>query len=228
VIEFVKKQIARGRQAYIVYPLVEDSEKLAAKSATAEFEKWRPLLAPYSVGLLHGRMPPGDKEEVVAKFRTGRLAALIATTVVEVGVDVPNANVMVVENAERFGLAQLHQLRGRVGRAEHKSFCILLHDTKADQLALEKLSVLEKTSDGFVIAEEDLRLRGPGDLLGTAQTGLPPLKLGNLFRDTQLMKEAAALAAKIFANDPQLQKTEHRALRDFLARSTAKIAASAG
>ena len=228
VIEFVKKQIARGRQVYIVYPLVEDSEKLAAKSATAEFEKWGPHLAPYSVGLLHGRMPPGDKEEVVAKFRTGRLAALIATTVVEVGVDVPNANVMVVENAERFGLAQLHQLRGRIGRAEHKSFCILLHDAKADQLALEKLAVLERTSDGFVIAEEDLRLRGPGDLLGTAQTGLPPLKLGDLFRDTQLMKEAAALAAKIFANDPQLQKTEHRALRDFLARSTAKIAASAG
>jgi ATP-dependent DNA helicase RecG len=228
VIEFVKKQIARGRQAYIVYPLVEDSEKLAAKSATAEFEKWRPLLAPYSVGLLHGRMPPGDKEEVVVKFRAGRLAALIATTVVEVGVDVPNANVMVVENAERFGLAQLHQLRGRIGRAEHKSFCILLHDTKADQLALEKLSVLERTSDGFVIAEADLRLRGPGDLLGTAQTGLPPLKLGDLFRDTQLMNEAAALAAKMFANDPQLQKAEHRALRDFLARSTAKIAASGG
>ena len=228
VIDFVKKQIARGRQAYIVYPLVEDSEKLAVKSATAEFEKWRPLLAPYPVGLLHGRMPPGDKEEVVAKFRTGRLAALIATTVVEVGVDVPNANVMVVENAERFGLAQLHQLRGRIGRAEHKSFCILLHDAKADQPALEKLSVLEKTSDGFVIAEADLRLRGPGDLLGTAQTGLPPLKLGDLFRDAELMKETAALAAKIFANDPELQKTEHRALRAFLARSTAKIAASAG
>ena len=228
VIEFVKKQIARGRQAYIVYPLVEDSEKLAVKSATAEFEKWRPLLSPSSVGLLHGRMPPVDKEEVVAKFRAGRLAALIATTVVEVGVDVPNANVMIVENAERFGLAQLHQLRGRIGRAEHKSFCILLHDAKADQPALEKLSVLEETSDGFVIAEADLRLRGPGDLLGTAQTGLPPLKLGDLFRDAELMKETAALAAKVFASDPELQKTEHRRLRAFLARSTAKIAASAG
>ena len=220
VIEFVKKQIARGRQAYIVYPLVEDSEKLAVKSATAEFEKWRPLLAPSPVGLLHGRMPPVDKEEVVAKFRTGRLAALIATTVVEVGVDVPNANVMIVENAERFGLAQLHQLRGRIGRAEHKSFCILLHDAKADPPVLEKLSVLEETSDGFVIAEADLRLRGPGDLLGTAQTGLPPLKLGDLFRDAQLMKETAALAAKVFANDPDLQKTEHRRLRAFLARSS--------
>ena len=228
VIEFVKKQIAKGRQAYVVYPLVEDSEKLAVKSATSEFEKWRPLLAPYSVGLLHGRMPPDQKEAVVAEFRAGQLAALIATTVVEVGVDVPNANVMVVENAERFGLAQLHQLRGRIGRAEHKSFCILLHDAKAEQPALEKLSVLEATSDGFVIAEADLRLRGPGDLLGTAQTGLPPLKLGDLFRDAHLMKETAALAAEVFADDPQLQKTRHRALRAFLARSTAKIAASAG
>ena len=228
VIDFVRKQIARGRQAYIVYPLVEESEKLSVKSATAEFEKWRPLLAPYPAGLLHGRMAPSEKEEVVAKFRIGRLAALIATTVVEVGVDVPNANVMVVENAERFGLAQLHQLRGRIGRAEHKSFCILLHDVKAEQPALDKLSVLEGTSDGFMIAEADLRLRGPGDLLGTAQTGLPPLKLGDLFRDAQLMNETAALAAKVFAEDPKLQKTEHRPFRAFLARSTAKIAASAG
>ncbi len=228
VIDFVKKQIARGRQAYVVYPLVEESDKLAVKSATAEFEKWRPLLAPYSVGLLHGRMPPTDKENVVAKFRTGHLAALIATTVVEVGVDVPNATVMVVENAERFGLAQLHQLRGRIGRAEHKSFCVLLHDAKAEQPALEKLSVLENTSDGFAIAEADLRLRGPGDLLGTAQTGLPPLKLGDLFRDAQLMRETAALAASVFADDPELQKTQHQHLRAFLARSTAKIAASAG
>ena len=228
VIDFVKKQIARGRQAYIVYPLVDESDKLAVKSATAEFERWRPLLAPYSVGLLHGRMPPDEKEEVAAQFRAGRLAALIATTVIEVGVDVPNANIMVVENAERFGLAQLHQLRGRIGRAEHKSFCVLLHDPKAAEPALEKLVVLEKTSDGFEIAEADLRLRGPGDLLGTAQTGLPPLKLGDLFRDAELMKETAALATSVFANDPDLRKTENRALRMFLARSTAKIAASVG
>ncbi len=228
VIDFVKKQIAKGRQAYIVYPLVEESGKLAVKSASAEFEEWRPLLAPYPVGLLHGRMPAGDKEEVVAKFRAGRLAALIATTVVEVGVDVPNASVMVVENAERFGLAQLHQLRGRIARAEHKSFCILLHDAKVEQPALEKLSVLESTSDGFAVAEADLRLRGPGDLLGTAQTGLPPLKLGDLFRDAELMKETAALAASVFANDPELQDIEHRHLRAFVARSTTKIAVSTG
>ncbi len=164
----------------------------------------------------------------MAKFRSGRLTVLIATTVIEIGVDVPNATVMVVENAERFGLAQLHQLRGRIGRAEHKSFCILLHDVKAEQPAREKLSVLESTSDGFAIAEADLRLRGPGDLLGTAQTGLPPLKLGNLFRDAQLMKETATLAATVFADDPELQKSEHRHLQEFLARSGTKITASVG
>ena len=170
VIDFVKKQIARGRQAYIVYPLVEESDKLAAKSATAEFKKWKPLLAPYSVGLLHGRMPPDEKEEVVAQFRDGCLSALIATTVIEVGVDVPNATIMLIENAERFGLAQLHQLRGRIGRGEHKSYCILLYDPKAEEPALKSSAVLERTSDGFEIAEADLLLRGPGDLLGTAQT----------------------------------------------------------
>ena len=133
VVDFVRRQLDRGRQAYIVYPLVEESDKLAAKSATTEFEKWKPLLAPHSIGLLHGRMPPEEKEETVAKFHAGQLAALITTTVIEVGVDVPNANIMVVENAERFGLAQLHQLRGRVGRGEHRSYCILLHDPKAEE-----------------------------------------------------------------------------------------------
>jgi ATP-dependent DNA helicase RecG len=228
VIDFVKKQIARGRQAYIVYPLVEDSEKLAAKSATVEFEKWKSQLAPYAVGLLHGRMSPDEKEEVVSRFRAGGVAALVTTTVIEVGVDVPNATLMVVENAERFGLAQLHQLRGRIGRGEHKSFCIPLHDARADETAVEKLAILETTSDGFAIAEADLRLRGPGDLLGTAQTGLPPLKLGDLFKDAELMRESITLAASIFAEDPELQKPEHATLRAFLARSTAKIEASAG
>ena len=228
VVDFIRKQLDRGRQAYIVYPLVEESNKLAAKSATAEFEKWKPLLAPYAIGLLHGRMPPEAKEETVTKFHAGQLAALITTTVIEVGVDVPNANIMVVENAERFGLAQLHQLRGRIGRGEHKSYCILLHDPKTEETSREKLAVLEKTTDGFEIAETDFRLRGPGDLLGTAQTGLPPLKLGDLFRDAEVMRETAALAASVFADDPEMQKAGHLALRAFLAQSKAKIAASAG
>ena len=228
VIDFLRKQLQRGRQAYIVYPLVEESEKLAMKSATAEFQKWRVHLAPHAVGLLHGRLPPDEKEQAVSKFRAGLLAALVTTTVIEVGVDVPNANIMVIENAERFGLAQLHQLRGRIGRGEHKSYCILLHDPKMEESAREKLAVLEKSSDGFEIAEADFRLRGPGDLLGTAQSGLPPLKLGDLFHDARVMRDAAALAASIFAEDPEVQKPEHLVLRTFLARSKPKIAASAG
>jgi ATP-dependent DNA helicase RecG len=135
---------------------------------------------------------------------------------------------MVVENADRFGLAQLHQLRGRIGRGEHKSYCILLHDAKIEETSREKLAVLEKTTDGFEIAETDFRLRGPGDLLGTAQTGLPPLKLGDLLRDAELMKETAALAASVFADDPELQKCEHLTLRAFLGQSKGKIDAAAG
>ena len=227
IIAFLRKQLHQGQQAYIVYPLVDDSDKIAAKSATAEFEKWKQLLAPHRAGLLHGRMPPPEKEETVAKFRSGEIAALITTTVIEVGVDVPNANVMIVENAERFGLAQLHQMRGRIGRGVHKSYCILVHDPKAEESSREKLSILEKTSNGFEIAEADFRMRGPGDLLGTAQSGLPPLKLGDLFRDADLMKETAVQATSLFAEDPELQTPEHTALRAFLTQSKTKIATSA-
>jgi len=228
VVDFLRKQIAKGRQAYVVYPLVEESEKLTAKSAMVEFEKWKPLLAPHSVGLIHGRLAPEEKEQVMARFRAGELAALIATTVIEVGVDVPNANIMVVENAERFGLAQLHQLRGRIGRGVHKSFCILLHDAKVEESAREKLQVLEASCDGFEIAEADLRLRGPGDLIGTAQTGLPPLQLGDLTRDAELMREMTALAVRLFDEDPALEKPENAARKVFLTDSKAKLAASAG
>ena len=228
VVDFLRKQIEKGRQAYIVYPLVEESDKLSAKSAMAEFEKWKPLLAPHSVGLIHGRLAPDEKEQVMARFRAGELAALVATTVIEVGVDVPNANIMVVENAERFGLAQLHQLRGRIGRGAHKSFCILLHDPKVEESAVEKLQVLEATSDGFEIAEADLRLRGPGDLIGTAQTGLPPFRLGDLTRDSEVMLEVTSLAARLFDEDPALEKPENAAVKVFLADSRAKLAASAG
>ncbi len=228
VVDFLRKQIEKGRQAYVVYPLVEESEKLSAKSAMTEFEKWKPLLAPHSVGLIHGRLAPKEKEQVMARFRAGELAALVATTVIEVGVDVPNANIMVVENAERFGLAQLHQLRGRIGRGAHKSFCILLHNPSAEDSSREKLQVLEATSDGFEIAEADLRLRGPGDLIGTAQTGLPPLRLGDLIRDAEIMCEMTALAARFFEEDPALKNPENARLKIFLNDSKAKLAASAG
>ena len=164
VSKFVKDQLAAGRQAYLVYPLVEESETLKAESATEAFEKWRKRLPGYEVGMVHGKLDAEEKEQVMRRFRDGGIHALVATSVVEVGVDVPNANLMLIHHAERFGLAQLHQLRGRIGRGEHKSYCVLLTDGKSAE-ALEKLGVMGRTSDGFVIAEEDLRIRGPGDSL---------------------------------------------------------------
>ncbi len=225
VVDFLRKQLEKGRQAYVVYPLVEESDKLAAKSALAEFEKWKPLVAPFEAGLIHGRLPAEEKEAVMTRFRKGEIAVLVATTVIEVGVDVPNANIMVVENAERFGLAQLHQLRGRIGRGAHKSYCILLHDPKAGEPALAKLAVLEKTSDGFVVAEADWHQRGAGDLLGTAQTGLPPLKLGDLQRDGDIMREMAVRASELFAADPLVSNPGNANLSHFLAASRARVAA---
>ncbi|MES2571767.1 MAG: helicase-related protein, partial [Verrucomicrobiota bacterium] len=203
-VRFIREHLEAGRQAYVVYPLIDGSEKLEAKAAAAEFEKWRQFLAPMRCELLHGRIPADEKEAIMERFRSGESKALIATTVIEVGIDVPNANIMLVENAERFGLAQLHQLRGRIGRGAHKSYCILLSSKTDDPEAQEKLRILSETRDGFEIAEADLRLRGPGDLLGTAQSGLPPLKLGNLFADAALMRLARQQAIDIFAVDPQL------------------------
>ena len=213
--KFIREQLDSGRQCYIVYPLIEESEKLEAKAATAEFVKWSEMLAPLKCELIHGRVPPEEKDAIMTRFRSGKTKALIATTVIEVGVDVPNANVMLIENAERFGLAQLHQLRGRIGRGEHKSYCILITGTDEEE-AMEKLRVLEKTNDGFEIAEADLRLRGAGDLLGTAQSGLPPLKLGDLFRDADLMKLARNHAYLIFEHDPKLERPEHAGCRVLL------------
>lgn len=228
VVDFLRKQLGKGRQAYVVYPLVEESDKLTAKSALAEFEKWKPLVSPYEVGLIHGRLSAEEKETAMARFRAGEVAVLVATTVIEVGVDVPNANIMVVENAERFGLAQLHQLRGRIGRGTHKSYCILLHDPKIEEPAKAKLAVLEETSDGFVVAEADWRQRGAGDLLGTAQTGLPPLKLADLIQDGPLMQEMATRAAGIFDHDPFLQNVRNAKLAKFLSDSRVRLALSAG
>jgi len=185
-VKFMREHLEAGRQAYIVYPLIDSSDKLEAKAAAAEFEKWQSLLAPMPCALLHGRIPPEEKDAIMERFRSGETKALIATTVIEVGIDVPNSNMMLIENAERFGLAQLHQLRGRVGRGGHKSYCILLTETE-DPEAISKLQVLERTSNGFEIAEADWELRGPGDLLGTAQSGMPPLRIGNLIKDQDLM-----------------------------------------
>ena len=212
---FIRKELEAGRQAYIVYPLIEESDKLEAKAAAQEFEKWRELLAPLRCELLHGRVDPAEKDALMEKFRAGQAHALIATSVIEVGIDVPNATIMLIENAERFGLAQLHQLRGRIGRGTHKSYCILISDA-TDAPALEKLNTLAETSDGFKIAEADLRLRGPGDILGTAQSGLPPLKLGNLLADQAWMRAAREAAIRLFKADPQLDRPEHRPFRDLI------------
>ena len=161
--------------------------------------------------MIHGKLRPEEKEAVMARFRDGEIAALVATTVIEVGVDVPNASVMILHHAERFGLAQIHQLRGRIGRGGHKGYCILLTDGKNPE-SMEKLRVLEGTSDGFEIAEADLRLRGPGDVLGTLQSGISELRFPDFLTDTEMLREARALAEKVLAEDPLLDGI-HRALR---------------
>ena len=212
---FIRKELESGRQAYIVYPLIEESDKLEAKAAAQEFEKWQALLAPLHCELLHGRIDPAEKDALMEKFRASKAHALIATSVIEVGIDVPNATIMLIENAERFGLAQLHQLRGRIGRGTHKSWCILISDA-TDPAAIEKLTTLAETSDGFKIAEADLRLRGPGDILGTAQSGLPPLKLGNLLADQAWMRAARSAAIDLFKTDPHPALPAHHPYRDLI------------
>ena len=217
--KFLREHLEAGRQAYIVYPLIDESEKLESKAAAAEFTKWQQLLTPMKCELIHGRIPPEEKDAIMERFRCGETKALIATTVIEVGIDVPNANLMLIENAERFGLAQLHQLRGRIGRGEHKSYCILLHAAKVEEEAMEKLRILERTSDGFAIAEADFQMRGPGDMLGTAQSGVADFKLGDIRKDGDLMKLARNAAFLLFERDPQLEQTENQRYRSILAES---------
>jgi ATP-dependent DNA helicase RecG len=191
----VKKLIARevraGRQVYVVYPLVEESEKMDLRDATQRYEYLRDRVFPkFSIALLHGRMKPEEKEEVMGDFVSGKTQILVSTTVIEVGVDVPNASVMVVEHAERFGLSQLHQLRGRVGRGAEKSYCVLLASDKQTEVARERLGIMEETNDGFKIAEKDLELRGPGEVMGTRQAGLPEFRIANLIRDLAILQDA--------------------------------------
>ncbi len=211
---FLKEQIAEGRQAYIVYPLVEESEKLKLANATQAHEEWlKELGDEITCDLLHGRMASEEKEAIMARFRSGQTQVLVATTVIEVGVDVPNANLMLIYHAERFGLAQLHQLRGRIGRGEHKSYCILMcaPDNEEGQ---RKLAILAETRDGFKISEADLERRGPGDILGTAQSGLPDLRMVSYLTDAALVQQSRKLAQQILTNDPQLENPEHQAMRD--------------
>jgi len=197
--EFIRSQLVSGRQAYVVYSRVEeDQEEADLKGVKREGEKLRVNLAPFEVAVLHGTLPAEEKEQIMEKFRLGKIHVLVASSVIEVGIDVPNATVMVIENAERFGMAQLHQLRGRVGRGEHKSFCILVGDPKTEEAAA-RLKVVEKTRDGFKIAEEDLKLRGAGNLLGQEQSGSSPLIYADLDGDFDLLVKARELAAKIIS-----------------------------
>lgn len=187
--EFVRTKLDQGQQAYVVYPRVDESEDKGLKAVTREWSKIEKIFAPYKTGLLHGRMKSAEKEAVMGLFRSNQIQVLVATQVIEVGVDVPNATIMVIENAEQFGLAQLHQLRGRIGRGREESFCILIASAKTLE-AKRRLETMEKTSDGFQIAEEDLKLRGPGDMLGWQQSGVPPLRFGDLIGDRALVEQA--------------------------------------
>jgi ATP-dependent DNA helicase RecG len=206
------EELAKGRQCYVVYPLVEESEKVDLADATRGAERLRELFSQCRVGLLHGRLKPEEKDAVMAEFRAGRIQILVCTTVVEVGVDVSNASVMVIEAAERFGLSQLHQLRGRVGRGAAKSHCLLIAGYARSKEASDRLSVMERSSDGFVIAEKDLELRGPGEFLGTRQSGLPELAVANLARDGALLATARDEARQILATDPRLETASHAGL----------------
>jgi ATP-dependent DNA helicase RecG len=187
----IAREIHLGRQAYVVYPIIEESMKVDLKAATKMFEELRDVIFPeFRVGLLHGRMKSAEKESVMRDFLSGELNILVSTTVIEVGVDVPNASLMVIEHAERFGLSQLHQLRGRVGRGAEQSFCVLLTGDKKTAVAKERLGIMEETTDGFRIAEKDLEIRGQGDILGTRQSGIQSFKLANIVRDLEILAEA--------------------------------------
>jgi ATP-dependent DNA helicase RecG len=224
VYDFIREQVAAGRQAYIVYPLVEESEKLELRAATAEFERLRTdVFADLRLGLLHGQLPGDDKDAVMRAFVAGEIDVLVATTVIEVGIDVPNASIMVVEHAERFGLSQLHQLRGRVGRGAEQSYCVLIAGEAAD-----RLQVLARTEDGFEIARADLAYRGMGDFFGSRQHGLPDFRFFDALLDEDLMLRARDAAARIIEADPELRRAEHAGLRQALTEQYAEQAALYG
>ena len=216
IYRFLREQVREGRQVYVVYPLVEESEVVDLRAATEMAERLRREVFPdLSIGLLHGRMPFAEKDRVMREFKAGAIHVLVSTTVIEVGIDVPNASVMLVEHAERFGLSQLHQLRGRVGRGPWRSYCILLSGAASEE-ARQRLAAMTATNDGFKISEADLALRGPGDFFGTRQSGLPEFRVADLLRDAAALEAARRDAVALVREDPQLRAPEHRALRGAL------------
>jgi ATP-dependent DNA helicase RecG len=206
-LDWLTERLAEGRQAYVVYPLIEESDAIDAAAATAGHEELAARFAERRVELLHGRMSGAERDEVMRAFLAGAVDVLVATTVIEVGIDVPNATVMIVEHAERFGLAQLHQLRGRVGRGAEQSWCIAFH---AGENPPERLRAFGATTDGFRIAQEDLRLRGQGDLFGPEQHGVPGLRFADLSSDVDLLEDARRRARRLVEDDPELARTPHR------------------
>lgn len=223
IYRYIKKFLDQGRQAYIVCPLVEEGEEVNIISATEYYENLKNNeFKNYSVGLLHGKMNGRQKEEVMEKFSSGEIQLLVATTVIEVGIDVPNAVLMVIENAERFGLSQLHQLRGRVGRGEYRSDCILITDNRSEE-TLKRLEIIKNSNDGFEIADKDLQLRGPGDFLGSRQHGLPPFKIADIFADKEVLELAGKEAQSLLKNDPQLEEKENAKLKQEIIEFSNKL-----
>lgn len=212
--EFIRSNVSAGRQAYVVCPLVEESEEFDNfKSVTELAEKYKNNIFPeYNVEYLHGKMKQKEKDEIMHKFKNGEIQILVSTTVIEVGVNVPNANIMVVQNAEHFGLAQLHQLRGRVGRGEYQSYCILIYEGNS-RTTKERMKIMKNTDNGFIVAEKDLELRGSGEFFGTRQHGLPEFKIANLFEDVSILKEVQGLSAKIEQEDPILEQEKNLRLK---------------
>jgi len=227
VYDFIKDELAAGRQAFVVYPLIEDSEKIDLEAATRGYEKLKTIFSKQKVALLHGRMSADEKDRIMQAFARNEIQVLVSTTVIEVGIDIPNATVMLIENAERFGLAQLHQLRGRIGRGEHRGVCVLLQrNISAD--SSDRLNIMVETTDGFRIAEEDLRLRGAGDIFGTRQSGLPALKIANILYDGDILRTARQEAFDLVKQDPHLRNDVHAGIRQMVKARYTELSAMAG
>ena len=212
---FIRKQVEQGRQAYVICPMVEASEMIEAENVLDYSARLKEALPGICVEYLHGKMKGKEKNQIMERFAAGEIQVLVSTTVIEVGVNVPNATVMMVENAERFGLAQLHQLRGRVGRGKHQSYCIFVSGSDSKDTK-KRLEILNKSNDGFYIASEDLKLRGPGDLFGIRQSGILEFKIGDIFTDALILQAASEEAAKIEKLDPELKLEEHQGLKEKL------------